>query len=163
MGEHTSRNKTLDVAGPRRSAEPSFGAVQLREQRPRQMPAVGVEIFAQIRNFLAPQRGIDREQRRERLRREVESAQVEVRGEWQTADGGVAGARAAGTALEHPGEHPQVLAKAGPEVLAVGVATEPVDVVDARWPREPRADLEPVLPVIAEVVSTERLHRHRVA
>ena len=43
------------------------------------------------------------------------------------------------------------------------VAPEPVDVVDARGSRELRADVEPVLPVITEVVPAERLHGHRVA
>ena len=66
-------------------------------------------------------------------------------------------------AIEHPGEHSQVLAEARPEELAGRILPEPVDVEDARRMLELGADVEPVRPVIAEVVAAERLHRHRVA
>src|SRR5215831_8083372 len=124
------------------------------------MLAVLAEVFAQVGDLLAPQCRVDCEQRCQRLRSEIESAQIEIFWARQAADGRLGGAGTSGTALEHPGKHPQVLAEAGPEEPAIGVAPEPVDVIDARWPLEPRADIQPVLPVIAEVISAERLHRH---
>jgi len=77
---------------------------------------------------------------------------VEIRGPRQPADGRFARARLAAQRSSIQGEHPQVLAVPRPQELAVRVAPEPVDVVDARGSRELRADIEPVLPVIAEVV-----------
>src|SRR6516165_6182479 len=135
---------------PRCSAEPPFRSVELGEQLCRHMRAVATEVFAQLGDFLAPQGRVDREECRERLWREIESLQIEVFRARQATDGGVARAGAAATTLEHPGEHPQILAKSRPEELAVGVAPEPVDVVDARRPCQLPADLQPVSPVVAE-------------
>jgi len=73
------------------------------------------------------------------------------------------GARAAGTAIEDPGQHAQILAKARPQELTGSILPEPVDVEDARRLAERGADLEPVRPIVAIVVAGERLHRHRIA
>src|SRR5439155_4430938 len=116
------------------------------------------EALALIGDFLLPQGRSDREQAREPIRAHVESAQLEIRRPRQPADGRFGGAGAAGAAIEHPGQHPQVLAVTGPAELALRVAAEPVDVIDARRPREPGADVEPVPPGVAEVVTAERLH-----
>ena len=68
-------------------------------------------------------------------------------------------------ALDDPLEHPAVLAEAGPQEAAVLVATEPVDVEDARHLRGVvlLAHVDPVAEVVAGVVADERQHRHRVA
>src|SRR5262249_22729299 len=57
----------------------------------------------------------------------------------------------------------QVFAEARPEKTTVLVLSEPVDVEDPGRVLQPLAELEPVAPVVAEVVAAERLHRHGIA
>ena len=50
----------------------------------------------------------------------------------QVADGGFLRLGAAGAAIQHPGQHAQVVAEARPQELAVRALAEPVDVEDLR-------------------------------
>ena len=77
------------------------------------------EIGADLGELLVPAARVDREQRRERLGRDVEPASVEILRPRQPADRRLGGAGPARAAIEHPGEHAQVLAESGPEELAV--------------------------------------------
>src|SRR6185312_15207202 len=57
----------------------------------------------------------------------------------------------------------EILAIARPEELVLRIATEPVHVIDAGGVFQLRAYVQPVLPVVREVVAAEWLHGHRVA
>ena len=67
-------------------------------------------------------------------------------------------------AVDDPLQDTEVVAKARPQELAVVTLAEPVDIEDlGSFLRiEALADINPVLPVIPHVITTEREHRHRV-
>ncbi len=78
-------------------------------------------------------------------------------------DGRVARRGAAFAAIDDPAQYPQVLAEPRPQELPGVVLAEPVDVEDSRRRFEFGADVDPVRPVVAEVVAGEGLHGHGIA
>ena len=114
------------------SAEPALRVVKLREHRRRQPVAVSAEVLADLGHFLAPQPGIHRQQCIAAQRRPGSTLRYcRSCGARQPADRRLAAPRLAGAALQHPGQHAQILAVARPEELALRIAPEPVHVVDA--------------------------------
>ena len=99
----------------------------------------------------------------ELLLAEFQAAPIEVLVAGHPAESGFAGAGRAADAFDDPLQHAEVLAVAGPEELAFGVAAEPVDFENARRLLELAAEIEPVAEVVAHVVAAERQHRERVA
>src|SRR5262249_48978591 len=90
------------------------------------------EELAEGDGLLPPVRGSDREQLLHDLRRHRQLVGVEPAGRRQMADRGFDRRAPSLAALDHPLEHPQVLAEAGPQELAVRALPEPVDVEDPR-------------------------------
>src|SRR5688500_2572664 len=65
--------------------------------------------------------------------------------------------------LDNPSQHTKVVAESGPEILAAQALPEPVHVKNPGQILATSLQLEPVSPVVSEVVAAERLHRHRIA
>ena len=96
---------------------------------------------------------------------DVEALDIDVLLLRQQAGRGLDRLNPALEALHDPLQDPGVLAETGPQELALGVAPEPVDVEDLREFVGSGAlpEVDPVPEVVADVVSDERQHRHRVA
>src|SRR5438094_8267764 len=65
--------------------------------------------------------------------------------------------------INDPFEHSHVLAEARPEEFSILAFAEPVHVEDERRIGETFSDVHPMPEIIADVVSTERQHRHGIA
>src|SRR4051812_49892738 len=59
-------------------------------------------------------------------------------------------------AVDNPFEDAKVIAEARPEKLAILATAEPVDVEHPRRARQPSAEFQPVIEVVAHVVAAER-------
>ena len=64
--------------------------------------------------------------------------------------------------INDPAKHAQVVAESGPQEAAIVVAAEPVDMEHLRQVVRSLVELQPVLPVVAEVIAAKRFHGHRV-
>src|SRR6185436_20763456 len=64
--------------------------------------------------------------------------------------------------IHDPFQHPHVLAVPWPEKLAAAILSEPVDAEDPRWMFQRAPDSEPMVEVVADVISAERQHCHGI-
>ena len=150
--------------------------LQQRNRRPQPLPQLLEPLPQHVRKPLAerveeardlvglviPIGAVDRQQLAERFLRKIEAGQVEAFGRGHVADRRFHGVGLAAAAVENPLDHPQVLAVAGPEEIAVLVGAEPIDVEDLGRIGHAAAHVQPVLEVVAHVVAAERQHRHRI-
>ena len=67
------------------------------------------------------------------------------------------------TAISNPLEHPHVFGESGPEEVSIGIFAEPIHMEKPRKMFDGAAHFQPVMEIVAHVVSTEWHHRHRVA
>src|SRR5437667_1957057 len=81
----------------------------------------------------------------------------------QPADGRLERATASLAAVDDPFEHAHVFTETGPEEFSVRAFAKPIHVKNQRRIGEPLSDIQPVLKIIADVVSAEGQHRHWVA
>ena len=95
--------------------------------------------------------------------RNVQPGQIDGVRRGQMADRRFAGVTASLTAFDDPFDHAQILAETRPDEAALLVLTEPVDMENLRRGGEPFSHVEPVRPVVREVVAAERFHRHGIA
>src|SRR5665213_1928374 len=148
-----------------RPLEALLEPVELLGELGRQLVAERRPVLTHLRQLRQPAVGVDLEQLGHHLRRDVETlgidpARADRRHE---PDGGFLGLRVPGQPAEDPRQHPGVLAEAGPHELAGVVLAEPVDVEDLRHLGAfTPADGQPVVEVVAHVISAERQHRHRI-
>src|SRR5262245_20997905 len=99
------------VAGRLRlGSEFRLDAIELLEQLRRQAPAVALQVLANVRDFLFPERGFDTQQSLQIGIADAEAASVDVLRPRQIADRGFVRADLAGDTPEHPLEHAQVFA-----------------------------------------------------
>ena len=66
-------------------------------------------------------------------------------------------------AIDDPAQHPQIVAETRPQIFAGSVLAEPVDVKNRGRRFELGPHVDPMSPIVAEVVTGEGLHRHGVA
>src|SRR6187402_2562356 len=156
----TERARKARAAG---SAEALFHALELGVHGPRSAAAEFDQVATDLRDFLAPGVLLDAEQFLDDFGPDVQALEVQILRSRQVADGGFLRACAARDAVEHPGQHAQVVAETRPQELAVRALAEPVDVEDLRRVLQLCADVQPVLEVVTEVVAAEGLHGHGVA
>src|SRR3954453_8365079 len=89
--------------------------------------------FALVFDFAQPVVAIDVKQRTCILSRDTDIRGTDHRWRGHQTDGRLVGATVAiADLVAHPAQHAQVLAEAGPDVVALVVSTEPVDLED-RW------------------------------
>ena len=122
-----------------------------------------LEVLLAEPHLLAPALVVDRQDRLEVLGRDVDAVEVELLGGRDDADRGLAPRDLAGLELQEPQQRPQVVAVAGPQVVAVArIALEPVDVGEDRQVLGRPDDVELVLRVVTLGVRHEGADRHRV-
>ncbi|GMR35871.1 hypothetical protein PMAYCL1PPCAC_06066 [Pristionchus mayeri] len=93
----------------------------------------------------------------------LESLQVQRLLRGYSSDGGLlSDALDSIESLDDPVDHTDVLSVSRPQELALGALAEPVHVVDLRHLSSWLIEVDPVLEILAEVVSHEGTHRHRV-
>src|ERR1700721_3831156 len=78
------------------------------------------------------------------------------------AYGRFAAAGLALAAIDDPAQHAQIFSKPRPEKFSSAVLSEPIDVKDLRRGLQFGTDVDPMRPVIAEVIAGERLHGHGI-
>src|ERR1700721_4657228 len=78
------------------------------------------------------------------------------------AYGRFAAAGLAFAAIDDPAQHAQIFSKPWPEKFSSAVLAEPIDVKDLRRGLQFGADIDPMRPVIAEVIAGERLPGHGI-
>ena len=83
--------------------------------------------------------------------------------DWVTTDRRFDGATILFTAIDDPFEHPHVLAEARPEEFSIPAFAGPIHIEDERRVCETFSDTDPMPEIIADIVSAERQHRHRIA
>ncbi len=73
--------------------------------------------------------------------------------------------RAAGffTAIDDPFQHSHIVAEAGPQEFSILAFAEPIYIENERRIGQPFSGLDPVAKIIADVVTAERQHCHRIA
>ena len=108
---------------------------------------------------------MDREELVHLRSRDVQPIEVELTLRGDAAHGRVDSLGLAFDTAHDPLEDARVVPEAGPDVVAVLVLAEPVDLVDLRQflRRGELTDLEPVRPVVRHVVTAERQHGEGVA
>src|SRR5947208_17195104 len=90
----------------------------------------------------------------------VELGQIEVVRARQPTDRRLECATISLAPVDDPFEHAHVFTETWPEEFSVCAFAKPVHVENLRWIGELLSDIEPMLEIIAEVVSAERHHRH---
>src|SRR5437868_7770280 len=113
--------------------------------------------------FLLPFLVIDSQNLDDAFVLHVQFGKIEIVWAGQPANGRFDCATGLLTAVDDPFEDAHIVAKTGPEKLPVHAFAEPVHVKDERRIGEARSDVEPVPKIIADVVSAEWKHCHRVA
>src|SRR4051794_18949082 len=114
------------------SAEALFERFELSADLGRQLVAELGQVGFHLRQLLLDEVEVDRKQLLHRLLGDLQPLGVDLARGRQQPDRGLDRLALAVAAAEDPLEDAAVLAEAGPEELAVGVFTEPVDVEDAR-------------------------------
>src|ERR1041385_1100346 len=94
---------------------------------------------------------------------EIQTPPVDALVSGHPADRRFAGQGTTLHALHDPAQHAHILGESRPEEIAVGALAEPVHVKDARRLGEAALHADPVPEIVADVVSAEGQHRHRVA
>ena len=94
---------------------------------------------------------------------DIQLFQVEIVWARQPANGRFERAACPFAAINDPFEHAHILTEARPEEFSVRAFAEPVHVEDERRIGETFSDVHPMAEIIADVVSAERQHRHRIA
>jgi hypothetical protein len=89
--------------------------------------------------------------------------QIDIVHPRQPADGRFDRAAAAFATIDDPFKDPHVVAETGPEKFSIGAFAEPVHIENQRRLGQAFSDVHPVLKIIADAVSAEWQHRHRVA
>ncbi len=120
--------------GAPRSAEPLLGGLELREQRRRQAAAVARRGTRASRRAPCARLSASTASSSTRARRRAMSSPARLRscGRGRQPIGGLDRADLAGAAVEHPGEHAQILADSPARGTCRRRPAEPVDVEDAR-------------------------------
>src|SRR5215471_612251 len=94
---------------------------------------------------------------------EVETLPIEIVVFWLPAQRGLNRVRAAAAAIDHPFQHAHVLSETRPREGTSIVGAKPVDAEDARRMRNCLAHREPMLEIVADVITAEGEHRERIA
>ena len=102
-----------------RRTEPLAKLFELVPQRAGKPLAELLEEGRDVVGLVVPVVAVDGEQLGQRLARDVQAGQVEAVGGGHVADGRLHGVGLAAAAVENPLDHPQVLAVARPEIVAV--------------------------------------------
>src|SRR5690606_31131739 len=89
--------------------------------------AVGVEVLPDALELGLPALALEAEQLPVRLAGQLHAVQIDVTGRRQVADGRLHRGRLALHPADHPLQHPQVVAKSGPQEVAALALAEPVD------------------------------------
>ena len=113
--------------------------------------------------FFLPFLVIDSEKIRNGFVIDVETIKIEIMRTGQPADRRFDCPGILFTAIDDPFEHAHVLAEARPEKFSIRAFAEPIHVEDERRIRETFSDTDPMPEIIADIVSAERQHRHRIA
>ena len=113
--------------------------------------------------FFLPFLVIDSEKIGDRFMVDIQLFQVEIVWARQPANGRFERAACLFAAINDPFEHSHVLAEARPEEFSILAFAEPVHVEDERRIGETFSDVHPMPEIIADVVSAEGQHRHRIA
>lgn len=126
-----------------------------------------VEVVFNLGNLVAPKLLVQMEQLVQILLGYVETPDVYALVRWHEANWGFARDRFVVIivgAVEYPLEYANVLAKTGPQELALAVlgASKPIDVKYFRHSAVGSMQAEPVLAVVAKVVAEKRPHRKRI-
>ena len=129
----------------------------------RQPVSEGLEERGDFLGLLIPNVAVDREQLVQLFAGDVQTGQIQTLRRGDVADGRLDRVRVASAPVQNPLDHSQVLAESGPQELAVLVLAEPIGVEDLGRPAHPPPHLQPMLEVLAHVVTAERQHRHRIA
>src|SRR5690349_821054 len=82
---------------------------------------------------------------------------------WQPTNGRLERRACSFTPVDDPLENAHVFAKARPEELPVSAFSKPVYAKDLRRIRQLCTDVQPMLEILADVISAEWQHRHRIA
>src|SRR5258708_37783942 len=93
----------------------------------------------------------------------LELGEVEIVNAGQKTDRRFHRAAAVFATVEDPFQHTHVVAKTRPKKFSRLPFAEPIHIKYEGRIRESFADVEPVPEIIADVVATEREHRHRIA
>src|SRR5438874_685003 len=93
---------------------------------------------------------------------DLEPGKIEIVNAGQKTDGRFDRAGIFAT-VEDPFENAHIIAEARPEKFSVRAFAEPVHIKYERRIAQALSDFEPVPKIIADVVTAERQHRHRIA
>src|SRR5579864_90959 len=141
-----------------------FGeSVVLGEELSRHILAEGIEKFLLRLELLFPFVALDSEQRTHRLPGDIKVFEVEIFRARNGADLCFGAAAAPLAAIKDPLQDSHVFAETGPQKFSVRIFAKPIHMKDERRITEARANLEPMLKVLAHVVPAERQHRHGIA
>src|SRR5256885_15635768 len=106
---------------------------------------------------------IDSENFRDAFVVDIEFGEIEIVRAWQPTDRRFKRTASSFAAINNPFEHAHVFAETRPEKLALHPFAKPVHVENERRTREAFSYIEPVLEILANIVSAKRQHRHRIA
>ncbi len=123
---------------------------------------VFLQVITDSFHFKAPARCVHLEQRFHVTLLHVKAGGVDIFGAWQVADGCFDGVDALFATIDDPAQHAQIIAESGPQEAAILVAAKPVDMKHLWQVIRPLVELQPVIPIVAEVIAAKRLHGHRV-
>src|SRR6266702_3709085 len=157
------RTRWLAIGGS--SSAEAFHEVLVQFPEPgRQVPVETAEELGDVLRLQLPGLGVHREQQVQVGPADVQAVQVQRARRGQVADRGPGRGRGTGQPLDDPFQHPDVLAEARPDELALRVLAEPVDVEQPRQLGRVGllAEREPVREVVTHVVAAERQHGERV-
>src|ERR1700745_856230 len=93
----------------------------------------------------------------------IELRKIEIVRAWQPAYGRFNRATASFAAIDDPFEDAHIFTETRPQEFSVRAPAEPVDVKNEGGTSEAFSHVEPVLEIVADVVSAEWQHRHRIA